>query len=575
MPGTPTTYQIFALPTGENFCRFRCLYRSTMATTLSNWLFQHSRMKHPIPSIFRSFILPCIVVAMLLFTAAHAQPVDSVGNSTLSNIEFAVTNNGMIAYNPSAHTGKFIAPRGGKSQYLFGGGLWFAAQRLVGDTLQRLVFSTYNPVTNRSAATPGDAFTNDTAAPPIVYHSTNYDRWSGAPSAGNAGPNWPLWLMPTQPVATALLPGQFEPENSKRTKGQYSQPAFVGIADEQFTVRYHDRDLSRYEISTAAATERGYPIGLQVQQNVYSWQSGPLRHTVVVQYAVTNISGLTLSECVVAQISDPDIGQHRGNDHAVFYTRDPSLRACYAWSDTESGESLGALAMAILEAPTVQPGDVIGTSSRADYRRFGKVGCFATWRRSDSIPYPITDLERASLLQKQSFDPDTTAGDQVVLLGSLPFTMKPGDVAHFAIAYVVLDSVPDRTATGTPNGTAAMGAMPELEELVREAEDAYYLPTTVSSATPSAQSSTVALPTMQLFPNPTAGLATLQLSLPSASAVELRVFDNLGQQVIQHQLGQFAAGPHSLPLVMNLPPGAYRVELAAGAEQSSCPLVIQ
>ncbi|MCC7438740.1 MAG: T9SS type A sorting domain-containing protein [Armatimonadetes bacterium] len=531
-------------------------------------------MKHPISSI-----LPCIVAAMLLSmlfsTAIHAQPVDSVGISTVSNVQFSVTNNGIIAYNPSARAGSFIAPRGSKSQYLFGGGLWFGAQRIVGDTVQRLVFSTYNPVTNRSAAMPGDAFTNDTAAPPIVYHSTDYDRWNGTPSAGNGKPNWPLWLQPTQLLATPLLPGDFEPVNSKRIQGEYRQPAFVGVADEQFTVRYHDRDLTRYETSIAAATERGYPIGLQVQQNIYAWQSDPLKHVVVVQYAITNISGQTLSECVVAQISDPDIGQHRGNDHAVFYTRDPSLRACYAWSDTEQGEKLGALATVILEAPTVQPGAVVGTDSRTDYRNLGRVGCFATWRRSDSIPYPVTDLERATLLQKQSFAPDTTAGDQVVLLGSHPFTMKPGDVAHFAVAYVVLDSVPNRAATGNPNGTAAMGAMPELEELVREAEEAYYQQPTVSSAEPLYQPSTVALPTMRLFPNPTDGLATVRFFLPSSSNTGLRVFNNLGEQVAGQELGTLAAGEHSLPLTMELPRGVYLLELTAGAERNTCPFVVQ
>lgn len=516
-------------------------------------------MKHPATH----FLLP-ILAAFVGTIAATAQTIDSVGTSTLSNVEFSVTNNGVIAYNPSTRTRNFTAPRGSKSQYLFGGGLWFGAQRTIGDTTQQLLFSTYNPVTNRSAATPGDAFANDTAAPPIVYHSTEYDRWSGQPLAGGNRPNWPLWLVPTQASATPLYPGVFEPANNKRAMGDYSYPAFVELADEQFTVRYHDRDLSRYEITPAAATERGYPIGLQVQQNVYAWKSGPLRNGVIVQYAITNISGQTLSECVVAQISDPDIGQRRGDDHAIFYARDLSLRACYAWSDPEPDGKLGALAMALIEAPTIQPGSPIDTASRLSYRTLGRVGCFAAWRRSDSIPYPITDLDRAALLRKQSFEPDTTAGDQVVLLGSQPFTMKPGDVAHFAVAYMVLDSVPSQTTTCGGNGTAAAGVVPELEELVREAEEVYYQkPSVVTSA---AERAAVTSAAMRVFPNPTTGAAAVQFSLDRPSAIMLQIFSSFGERVAKQELPMLPAGLRTLPLP-ELPAGTYLLEVSSNGQR--------
>lgn len=565
MSGIPTTYRIFALPTSENFCWDRCLYHKATMKLFGVLFSQRSMIK-----------LPLIRIVLLVFAAnfstVYPQTVDSVGSSTLSNIEFSVTNNGIIAYNPSARTGNFIAPRGGQTQYLFGGGLWFGAQHIVGDTVQHLLFSTYNPVTNRSAATPGDAFTNDTAAPPIVYHSTDYDRWSGRPANGNSNaPNWPLWLFPSQQTSLPLFPGLFEPINNRRVNGEYGNPAFMGLADEQFTVRYHDGDLSRYEISTAAATERGYPIGLQIQQNVYGWKFGPLKNSVVVQYAVTNISNQTLSECVIAQISDPDIGQHRDNDHAIFYARDFALRACYAWSDAEPEGSLGALAMVLLEAPTILPNTAIDTTNRPQYRNMGRVGCFTTWRRSDSIPYPITDVERATLLHKQSFEPDTSAGDQVVLLGSSPFTMKPGDVAHFAVAYVVLDSVPNRTATGAPNGTTAMGAVPELEELVREAEEVYYRQPVVVSSTGLSQREVT---TMQVFPNPAATIATVRFTLPIPSVVVLRVFNSLGERVVEQNFGTFAAGLHTLPLT-ELPTGAYLLELNAGKEQHIQSLIVE
>jgi hypothetical protein len=62
---------------------------------------------------------------------------------------------------------------------------------------------------------------------------------------------------------------------------------------------------------------------------------------------------------------------------------------------------------------------------------------------------------------------------------------------------------------------------------------------------------------LAVFPNPTAGTATLSYYLPAASAVRAEVVDATGRKVVSLATGQQqVAGPHTLA-VPALAPGLY------------------
>ncbi len=445
-----------------------------------------------LPSALRAVPALLAVGTILLSSSGTAWgqgDADSLKSSRLSNIDFVVTNNGIFGYDTEQHTAGFKARGADKKRYMFGSGLWFGARKIVRDRMQSLVFYTYNPFSSNSSATPGERLTSHDYGPATVYHSVEHDRFDGsAPNDTGFGPAWPLWLLPDQFYASPLSPGTFEPRLLRRTFNPYIKPAFVGEADEQFVTRYHDGDLSRYEIGMSDAIARGYPLGLQIQQNVYSWGREGLQDIIIVQYQIINTSTDTLFDCAAAQLSDPDIGENNKNDNATFYHGGEELRAAYAWSSPEGDTPLGALAIILLEAPMTRPPGWVDNSLRRNYKIQGRTGTFSTWKRRDSQIYPVTDQERYDLLTNGELDADSAEGDMHLLMASRTFDMKPGDTAHFAIAYALLDTVPSRTNGGSSHSELAKASVePQLATLVSLIRDLYYYTGPIMSDAPEVE----------------------------------------------------------------------------------------
>ncbi|MGE3801350.1 MAG: hypothetical protein AB7H80_10040, partial [Candidatus Kapaibacterium sp.] len=385
--------------------------------------------------------------------------------SLVSNVEFYTSNYGIFGLNVFDPKPDFTVPRGSNKNYFFGSGLWVGAEKRVstngGITFEnkKLSFITYNPNSGRSWAYPGPyhEVATPTIAEPVLYHSEEFNRTTGEALNPSVTAKWPLWLAPGEDISplypgTPFLYGIPSPGD---------RPAFMNGVDEQFFSYYHDKSLQNYEIGFREAQALGFPIGLQITQNVYAWKPGDLRENVVViQYEVENVSNETLRGCYLSQVLDPDIG-NAANDRVSFYDANPLLHAGIIWSENE-GVDYGTLAIIMLEAPVVDGNGFVDENNRSLFRSSTDVNSFINWTIDID---PTTPEERYDFMASGQLDSDNGPGDKRVLMGTKPFNMGPGDKAHFAIAFAVLEGVtPDGTLEKKGPGAQAT-TLPELEAL--------------------------------------------------------------------------------------------------------------
>ena len=497
-------------------------------------------------------------------------PIFEVGKSQISNVEFYTTNYGIFGLNPLDPYATFTVPRGSKQDYMFGSGLWVGARKPVstdgGITFEekKLSFITYNPNSGKSWAYPGTYHQTGTPtiAQPILYNSVNFDRTTGEELVPRTWAKWPLWMKSGEKTSP-LFPGNVFlyglPASNDR-------PAFMDGVDEQFFSYYHDKNLAVYEIGASQAQAFGYPIGLQITQNIYAWKRWDVRQNVVViQYEVENMSNETLRDCYLAQVADPDIGSAI-NDRVSYYDANPLIHAGIAWSEQESAD-YGTLAMIMLEAPVVDAEGFVDESRRALFRSSDDVHTFINWIVDID---PGNHEERYDFMAEERRDRDNGPGDKRILMGSKPFNMRPGDKAHFAIAFAVLEGI-------TPDGTLEVkgdkvqaGEIPALEELAATLHKEYYETSFLTSSVNHLEEVESGL---RIWPNPAGDETTVRIDLSERSDVSLHIVDNLGRTVRTFVHSNEEPGERTFHLDLdNLESGSYLLSIDAGNEHRTARL---
>jgi hypothetical protein len=507
--------------------------------------------------------VPALLGLLLMLSAgpvtAQGTASDSVKRSTISEIDFIADNTGIFGHDPAGGGYGFLLPRGSSNTYLFGSGLWFGAKKRSAD-LRPLVFYTYNPATGKSQATPGEAGDTGAAARPDLYHSVDHDRTDGRyiGDLPSGAPNWPLWWFDFSTEASILDPGRFIAQNVKRTNQEGDRvPSFAFNASEQMICRYHDMNLKRYEIDSALARELGYPLGLQIEQNIFAWNTAQLGRAVVIQYKVRNISSDTLYECVMAHASDPDIGT-LDNDRIGFLESMPDLRTGYVYTEPEKDGDYGILAISVIEAPVTESSGRVDISNRRKYPAIGRVAAFPQWIvGSDSEP--VTHLDRYEMMYNGGFVVDTASADHRALIACTPFNMYPGDVAYFAVSYMVVSTPLD-------------GLELELQFRVNALINEYYRVAPVTSQVVDSWKSDSHV---SVAPNPVSSTASVTYTVAERSPVRIRLVDELGQTVWHHDAGERDAGTyHQVIDGRGLAPGAYLVVIESRKEIATTRLVL-
>ncbi|MFM2133411.1 MAG: hypothetical protein RL156_692 [Bacteroidota bacterium] len=446
-----------------------------------------------------------LAVCMVLATVGHAKDIDRTQNkgknrlmrtfsqndlqrNTVSKIQFYTTNYGIFGLNVAGNSGGGFWPRNSGNQYIFGGGVWFAAlKRLVSfdsttgvrDTVIRKMSEiSYNPNSGESWLSPGriedgDAVMTDaeSIAKYRTYFSTDF-KTNGAPRVAADGPNWAIW--DSKPAGDTL---SFNKVNKEETRyfGEYindiakrnidSMPLLpdgrrkgpVYVSDEDIFSTYKDTDLRRFEDGADVAKSRGYPLRMQFEQTVYTWGFGEYENFLFIAYNIINRSTDTLNKCWMAPAYDFDIGPNGGaaiasNDRVNYYSQDTTLNLAFQWSETnnavEKGKGFGYIGMDFLESPAVDSVTKFIRHDKGYYHNDEQIG-LRTFRNWVIANDPTSDVGRYDFMALGQRDGDGAAGDKRFLMATGPFNMAPGDTARVVLGIIFAPPAAGLEASGT------------------------------------------------------------------------------------------------------------------------------
>lgn len=495
-------------------------------------------------------MIPAFIASLVALSLMCGAQTTELAKSRNAGVEFYTWSNGIFGLPPDVepHRG-LIYPRGSGVGYIYAAGLWFGAESMVNGAPQSGVFQAYSPGDATSWGQPGEALPGAVPDGPAIATSLDFDRATGRPTSGT-GPGWPLWLPRGLP-ATFLRTGRFLPRDAERSSvNRLQSPAFVGGADEQMVLRFSDTATEFYPTTYPKLRAAGMPYRLQMEEHLYGWSSGALANTVLLQYDIVNAGTDTLRRCFVGQATDPDVGAPE-NDRMAASLSDSSLATSLVWTDPESDVRYGVLAITVIETPTVGADGRIDNRGRIDPSR--QIGLTRQRQLVDQDQArSLADWYSVLTTPGPSF---TQRTDVKCLHASGPFTMAPGDTAHFAIAYAILGvQMPLDSADAA---TIASG--------VRTLRTTYYAP-----GLPASEE----MP-LTILPNPTSSSALLQGAISGIDHAEVSIIDPIGRLVLPSRRVEAPSGVIAEEIdVPALPAGCYFVRVASTAGVRTLRLVV-
>lgn len=400
----------------------------------------------------------------------------------VSNIEFFSSNYGIFGLNVQANAAGGTWPRGSSQAYIFGGGVWFGAQKVRGNDTNKLCVIGYNPNSGASWMVPGVingplAKSGIDGSPDGInkyrlYFSSDYNSFTGEPfdqaDINNGGANWPMWdISPNDTLRNNRYFGAYIDDLSLRNLDHFPKGPAI-ISGEDIVSIYKDTDLGRYErISRDTALKKGYPIGIQVEQTVYSWGFGQYGNFLFIRYAIINKSGENLLNCYMAPALDMDIGNPSNDHNTIFIPNkdEDTLNLAVQWSESESSSKrYGYIGLDFLESPAVDDNGFIRKDKRVFTER-EQVGLsvFQGWPIEDD---PSTPEQRYEFISDRTQrDIDNGPGDRRFLMSTGPFNMAPGDTARVVIG-IMFAYGKGNVTTGQPADMANLLAIDTFAQKV-------------------------------------------------------------------------------------------------------------
>lgn len=395
-----------------------------------------------------------------------------IQKNKVSDVEFYSTNYGIFGLDVRNNKAGGIWPRGSGNAYIFGGGVWFGAQKQRPQGRNSLCVIGYNPNSGASWMVPGTIADGQRKVPLAntpdawnryrLYLSSDYNEFSGEPTDPQDSRNrgfgaaWPIW--DTDPNAVLKdagfrgYVGNYIEDVSLRDRATFPKGPAIISQEDLFAV-YRDNDVSRYEKLTPKQIDSlGYPIGIQVEQTTYTWGFGRYKDFIFLRYNIINRSGEDLFNCYMAPALDMDIGE-AANDKAKIFIEDKAedtLNLAIQWSDRES-KKFGYIGFDFLESPATSPVDTFIRKDKRFYDRNEQIGLstFQSWTISED---PTSPEQRYSFMASGDRDVAIQAGDKRFLTATGPFNMHPGDTARVVVGICFAygpGNVPDGSALDT------------------------------------------------------------------------------------------------------------------------------
>jgi type IX secretion system substrate protein len=518
--------------------------------------------------------------------------------NTVSNFEFYTSNFGIFGFNTETGKGEGFWPRGTQNLYHFAGGFWFGAQKEVNNEMKKLVTISYNPNNGKGWFVPGrieDGFPVDESEKEKyrLYFSTDFNEETGEVNNADDGPNWPYWITDNVlKYEYGVFKHEYIYDEANRNLTSYPQgPLFV--SDEDIVSTYKDTDLSRYNGGAAAREAQGYPLGLQVDSKVFSWGEGDQEDVVVHMYVIENKSNDILKNCWFAGICDTDIGYYPDgykfakNDHVRYYSEDPSLNLCVAWTDTDQGEEgkgFGYMGYSLLESPAVDDQGFIRTDKHI-FELDEQLGLItmANWTIENDYN---EDVERYDFISSGIRDGDTGPGDKRINASTGPFNMRPGDKARIVVAYSFAMPAKGGEADGTTEDLTGFdgGIIEKGSQVIttksnsligklENARDAYYVELISSVNDYIAPSLSI----QKVYPNPVKNNFTIDFTNETPGFAEICLYDLSGNKIMNLMNGPIESKRHILDFSIensNLEDGMYILNLKIGGSSLSEKIVI-
>lgn len=412
--------------------------------------------------------------------------------NTLSNVDFLNTNFGIFGYDSKYSVGSVYWPRGSDNLYIFASGVWFGAMKPFGSEgeLRKYCSISYNPNNGRSWYVPGrvedgDLIDSTNFGNYRIYFSTDFDKLTGKPFKPEDGTYWPIWDNSIPDVLKENnYYGRFIRNTTERNKNTYPKgPAF--ISDEDVFCSYKDTDLNQYDAGAIYRKSVGYPLKLQYEQTIYSWDSDYYKDILIFRYDIINKSFDTLFNCWFAPVYDADIATKQNaqagasNDRCRYFVEADTFKLAVNWSNSdqrEEGKGFGYAGYEFLQSPAIKQcekivyteidgvyddycfqctgwkmenGIEVCTDSilfkqdnidflRNDKRKFTnreQLG-LRTFRNWPIELDPKEDDERYHFISSKVKDGDNGPGDKRILFATGPFNMLPGDTASVWVGIV-------------------------------------------------------------------------------------------------------------------------------------------
>jgi hypothetical protein len=516
-----------------------------------------------------------IVFLTVLGLTQKPMPVDlgrefQILRHNVNQVEMCISNYGKFGQDESGMNAGCWWPIGTNHNYIRGAGIWFGTvDSLTGDTLVTTGFD------------PCD-WTSSECAPGLHGMPVNH-------------PEAIIYMYPNPwlpPVATFPM-----------------APQDLVSHQDSWCV-YNDCDSVYHNPGDTR------PIGIEIYQTVYAWDSPGLEDMIFFLHDVKNVTGHTLQQCYIGIAVTCQIGYSDVNDRCCAIVE----REYIVYSDTITVDNIGyqwqlfeepgtpnwwpgTIGFDLLQTPfdlvegMDKDGDGIldqyerdsayyvnnlpnsmwdvdndGVPDWRDPSQWPQLGMTAFKRFS--FPRPDTDAERFLTMagydyntgQYEPFDTIPSApGDWWVLVESSgPFNLLPDSTVTLIFAVMFADWF---GIYYTPDTALAL--------IDKWAEDYYNMYWYLYTGIEENFELRIANCEMRVTPNPISHSGTVSFSLPTATDGSLKLYNIAGQLVSNLVTGRIESGHHTMRLdTGDLPQGAYFLVLEAGDFSASRSVIV-